>query len=71
MKNKKETSITIKNLIKMIALFHEGIGQTTQFLDPKECLHFPYDNTRHFWYEDKEGNRYSFFEAMSKFYKYR
>jgi len=54
---------------KMIALFQEGIGQTTQFLDPKECLQFPYDNTRKFWYEDKKGNKYSFFEAMSKFYK--
>ena len=53
----------------MIALFHEGIGQTTQFIDAKKCLEFPYDNTRHFWYEDKNGNKYSFYEAMSKFYK--
>lgn len=53
----------------MIALFQEGIGQTTQFLDAKECLQFPYDNTRLFWYQDKQGNRYSFYEAMCKFYK--
>jgi hypothetical protein len=56
-------------LKKMIALFQEGIGQTTHFLNAKECLEFPYDNTRYFWYEDREGNKYSFFEAMSKFYK--
>ena len=54
---------------KMIALFQEGIGQTTQFLDARECLEFPYDNARHFWYEDRQGNKYSLFEAMSKFYK--
>ena len=53
----------------MIALFHQGIGQTTQFLSPMECLSFPYDNTLHFWYQDEKGNKYSFFEAMSKFCK--
>ena len=53
----------------MIALFQEGIGQITQFLDPIECLQFPYDNNRFFWYEDKKGNKYSFYEAMCKFYK--
>lgn len=52
-----------------IALFQEGIGQITQFLCPLECLTFPYDDTRHFWYQDQKGNKYSFFEAMSKFYK--
>lgn len=55
---------------KEIALFQQEIGQTTRFMDAKECLAFPYDDdTRHFWYEDKQGNKYSFFEAMSKFYR--
>ena len=53
----------------MIALFQNGIGQTTQFLNPKDCLHFPYDNSIKFWYEDTNGNKYTLFEAMSKFYK--
>jgi hypothetical protein len=53
---------------KMLALFHSGIGQTTQFLPAKECLQFPYDDSRFFWYEDTNGNKYSLFEAMCKFY---
>ena len=51
-----------------LALFQEGIGQITHFIDAKECLVFPVDNSRHFWFEDKFGVRYSFFEAMSKFW---
>lgn len=54
----------------MIALFQEGIGQITQFLEPKECLCFPYDDTRNFWYQDKNGNKYSFYEAMNAFFNY-
>lgn len=52
----------------MIALFHKGIGQTTQFMNAKECLEFPRDDSRYFWYEDEKGNKYSFLEAMSKYY---
>ena len=55
--------------MKELALFQQRVGQVTIFMEAKECLAFPYDNTRHFWYEDRKGNKYSFFEAMSKFYK--
>jgi hypothetical protein len=52
-----------------LALFQEGIGQTTNFLKPLEALSFPTDSKRHYWYQDEKGNRYSFYEAMVKFNK--
>ena len=52
----------------MLALFHSFTGQMTQFMDAKQCLEFPTDTSIHYWYQDKQGNKYSFFEAMSKFY---
>lgn len=53
----------------MIALYQEGIGRVTEYINPKECLSYPLDNSRHFWYEDKKRNKYTFFEAMCIFYK--
>lgn len=48
-----------------LALFHEGLGQSTKFMPAKECLNFEPDPTLHYWYQDIKGNRYSFYEALS------
>ena len=51
-----------------LALFGTTTGQITQYLKPAECLGFPTDNDQLYYYRDNKGNRYSLFEAISKFY---
>lgn len=35
--------------------------QITQFLNIKDCLSFPVDTDYHYWYQDTEGNTYSYY----------
>ena len=65
-KMKQYKKLTVMNT--KLALFHANIGQITIFIDAKECLLFPLETTKNFWFEDEFGVRYSFFEAMSKFW---
>lgn len=52
-----------------LALFGTITGQITQYINPVECLNFPYGNDQIYYYRDNGGNRFSIFEALSKFYK--